>query len=335
MEAAPESSRAGRTRRATAPALVPPAHDALLADQGGEPAERLVRSFLRGRSARTLDAYRQDLEDFRAFLGAPTPAAAAGRLLGAGQGAANGLALDYKAALMARGLAAATVNRRLAAVRALVKMARTLGLVAWALDVESLPAAAYRDTRGPGRAGYRRLLQALEGRSDARAARDRALLRLLFDLALRRAEVVALDLGDVDLAAGTVAVLGKGRTARVPLTLPAPTTAALQAWMAVRGPLPGPLFTNYDRAGKGRETARRLTGTSLYRIVRALGEACALTVRPHGLRHAAITEALDRTSGDVRAVQRFSRHRDLRVLTVYDDNRVDLAGQVAALVAAE
>ncbi len=170
MEAAPESSRAGRTRRATATALVPSAHDALRADQGGDPAERLVRSFLRGRSARTLDAYRQDLEDFRAFLGAPTPAAAAGRLLGAGQGAANGLALDYKAALMARGLAAATVNRRLAAVRALVKMARTLGLVAWALDVESLPAAAYRDTRGPGRAGYRGLLQALEGRTDARTA---------------------------------------------------------------------------------------------------------------------------------------------------------------------
>ncbi len=43
--------------------------------------------------------------------------------------------------------------------------------------------------------------------------------------------------------------------------------------------------------------------------------------------------ALDLTGGNVRAVQRFSRHRDLRVLNLYDDNRQDLGGEVAALVA--
>ena len=56
-------------------------------------------------------------------------------------------------------------------------------------------------------------------------------------------------------------------------------------------------------------------------------------VRPHGLRHAAITEALDLTKGNVRAVQRFSRHRDLRTLTIYDDNRQDLAGEIARQLA--
>jgi integrase/recombinase XerC len=55
-------------------------------------------------------------------------------------------------------------------------------------------------------------------------------------------------------------------------------------------------------------------------------------VRPHGLRHAAITAALD-AGLDVRRVAKFSRHRDLRTLTVYDDNRQDLAGVVAAVVA--
>jgi len=39
------------------------------------------------------------------------------------------------------------------------------------------------------------------------------------------------------------------------------------------------------------------------------------------------------TGGDVRRVQKFSRHRDLRVLTVYDDSRRDFAGEVARLVA--
>jgi integrase/recombinase XerC len=52
------------------------------------------------------------------------------------------------------------------------------------------------------------------------------------------------------------------------------------------------------------------------------------------LRHAAITEALDVTGGDVRRVQKFSRHRDVRTLTTYDDNRTDMAGEVAKMVAA-
>lgn len=46
-----------------------------------------------------------------------------------------------------------------------------------------------------------------------------------------------------------------------------------------------------------------------------------------------MTGALDLTGGNVCAVQRFSRHADFRVLMVYDDNRTDLGGQVAALVA--
>jgi integrase/recombinase XerC len=70
------------------------------------------------------------------------------------------------------------------------------------------------------------------------------------------------------------------------------------------------------------------------RIVAAASEVAGVgTVRPHGLRHAAITHALDVAGGDVRRVAKFSRHRDLRTLTIYDDNRTDLAGEVAALVA--
>ncbi len=91
----------------------------------------------------------------------------------------------------------------------------------------------------------------------------------------------------------------------------------------------GPLFLNFDRARKGR----RLTGAGLYALVRKLGKSVGVETWPHGLRHTAITEALNLTQGDVRAVQRFSRHRDLQTLVVYDDNRVDLGGEVAKLVA--
>ena len=293
-------------------------------------AAALVASFLAGRNERTLRAYRNDLEDFRSYLNAGDVDEAARILLSRGHGEANALVLAYRADMVNRKLQAATVNRRLAAVRSLVKLARTLGMVPWSIEVENLKAQAYRDTRGPGRQGFRRLMEEAGSRTDRKALRDRAVLRLLHDLALRRAEVVALDMEDVDLESGSVTILGKGRTQKERLSLPEPTKTALSSWIGARGTEPGPLFLNFDRAGKGE----RLTGTGLYLVVRDLGRKAGLTVRPHGLRHAGITEALDLTNGNIRAVQRYSRHRDMRILNVYDDNRADLGGDVARLVAA-
>jgi integrase/recombinase XerC len=78
-----------------------------------------------------------------------------------------------------------------------------------------------------------------------------------------------------------------------------------------------------------RGISGRLTGVAIYQLVRGLGERTGIRARPHGLRHAAITEALDLTRGDVRAVQRFSRHKNLQTVLRYDDNRLDLAGDIA------
>jgi integrase/recombinase XerC len=296
---------------------------------------RLVESFLSGRNARTLVAYRQDLEDFRAFVKAEDLDQAARLLLSRGHGEANGLALDYKSSLLERGLQAATVNRRLAALRSLVKLSRTLGMVPWFLEVENVPAESYRDTRGPGKTGFAALLdQAVQVRNRKKAVRDRAVLRLLYDLALRRGELVALDLGDVDLPSGTVAILGKGRSQKELLTLPEPTKNVLAEWLETRGPEPGPLFVNLDRAGKGDG---RLTGNGLFKIVRGLGQRKGLKVRPHGLRHSGITAACKAAQAngmDLEEVMDFSRHKSVRTLMVYRDRERNVQGQIAALVAA-
>jgi integrase/recombinase XerC len=289
----------------------------------------LVETFLSGRSPRTLEAYRQDLQDFARFMGAETLDEAARLLLAKGRGSANETAHSYRAALLARGLSPSTVNRRLAALRSLVKLSRLFGMVGFTLEVESVKSQGYRDTRGPGREGVRLLLDEISHKKDKKAKRDLALVRLLYDLGLRRGEAVALDMKDLDLKAGAVSILGKGRTEKETLTLPDPTKAALEKWTSARGMEKGPLFLNFDRASKGS----RLTGRSVARILAGLGDRVGLVVRPHGLRHAAVTEALDVTGGDVRKVQRFSRHRDLRVLTLYDDNRQDFGGEVARLVA--
>jgi integrase/recombinase XerC len=291
---------------------------------------RLHDDFFAGLKPNTLRTYRQALADFATFVGAADGREAAGMLLSRGHGEANHLALAYRAGMVERDLSANTINNRLAALRSLVKLARTLGLIGWTIDVGSVKAKPYRDTAGCGADGYRRLLAHLDGRGDPKTIRDRAIVRLLFERALRRGEVASLDVEHLDLDAGTISVIGKGSTERDSLTLPEPTRRALAEWLAIRGTAPGPLFTNLDRARKG---TGRLTGAGIWAIVTTLGETTGQTVRPHGLRHAAITTALDATRGDVRAVQKFSRHAKVDTVLVYDDARRDIGGDVAKLVA--
>src|SRR5260370_25682640 len=113
-------------------ALSPPAAPFDAADA----ADRLVAALVAGRSPQTLRAYRTDLADFAACTGAGAIAEAAAPLLARGHGSANETAWRFRNELQARGLAPATINRRLAALRSLVKLARTLGLVPWILEVE-------------------------------------------------------------------------------------------------------------------------------------------------------------------------------------------------------
>lgn len=309
----------------------PAAH--LPAPGAGVTLQRLVQLHLERFSPETRRAYGQDLADFATRIGAPDAERAAAALLSRGRGAANALVLEYRTDMSEQGLAPATINRRLSAVRSLVDLGRLLGVVDWEIDVRNVKSERLRDTRGPGRDGYEAMLAVLACRQGPKAIRDRAILHLLFDLALRRAEVVSLDHEHVLLTESKILVRGKGRTERQAVTMPEATRAALAEWIQVRGDDVGPLFLNFDPAKNG--TSRRLTGGSVGRMVVQVGRAATLPrrVRPHGLRHAAITEALELTGGDVRAVARFSRHRRLDTLMVYDDNRQDIAGRVARLLA--
>jgi integrase/recombinase XerC len=296
----------------------------------------LLQAVLSGRAANSFRSYKGDYADFARFVGASSPAVALDQLVILPHGAANATAMAYRADLLHRELAASTVGRRLSALRTAVRVARQLGRVSWSLEVESPRAEAYRDTKGPGRTGWKAMATAARAAATTPTGRrDLAILRLLHDLALRRAEVVSLDLAHVDLDASTLEVLGKGRTQRLRLTLPAPTRAALADWLTVRGTDPGPVFHPVGRGRRPASQIPRLSAESVRSIVARTARAAGLSrvVRPHGLRHQAITAALDATGGDVRAVQRFSRHAKLDTLMVYDDARRDFAGQVASLVA--
>jgi len=298
--------------------------------------DELLKAFLSGRSARTHQAYRQDLVDFQVFTGTRTIDDGAKLLLGGGHGKANLLLLEYRSHLVQRGLQSATVNRRLAAVRSLVRLAKTLGMVDWSLDIQNVKSEAYRDTKGPGKVGVKAMLQTLALKQSKKSVRDTAILRLLYDLALRTGEVVALDAEDVELTRKVIHVIGKGKTSKQQLTLPEPTKLALEAWLQIRGCQPGPLFSNFDRATKGQ----RLTGVSIYCLVRQLGEANGFRTRPHGVRHTAITEACKVAAANgigLEEVLDFSRHSrsSVAILMVYRDRERNIQGQLANCIAAE
>jgi len=258
--------------------------------------ESLIESFLSGRNERTIEAYSDDLKNFCSFLRLNTKVVtlddAAKILLGHGHGWANSLALKYKTHMLDKGLAPATINRRLAALRSLVKLSRTLGMVQFSLEVENCKSESYRDTKGCGKAGFRAMLEAVAKsatteRRRLKARRDTIIIRLLFDLALRRGEVIGLDIEDVDLENGTVAVMGKGKTQKINLTLPAETKDALSKWIEIRGEEPGPLF--FDMAPTIKNHSR-LGGIGLYLLIRKIGERAGIRCRPHGLRHASVTK---------------------------------------------
>lgn len=295
--------------------------------------QKLVEAFLSGKSPRTIAAYRQDLQDFSRFLNSPSFAATASLLLQSGHGKANELVMNYRSHMIESKLAPATINRRLAAIRSLVDLAQTFGVVNWKLQIKNLKSEPYRDTRGTGVDGFSRMLSSLSG-CIGKQARDRAILRLFFDLALRRGEVIGLDIEHIDLARKTISILGKGRQEPQILTMPEQTIQALSGWLHHHPNKTGALFTNFDHTDKGT----RMTGTGLYYLIKSLGAKANVIARPHGLRHTAITEAVKSAQSNgigLEEVMDFSRHKDVKTLLVYRDRERDVQGRLANLVAAK
>ena len=255
-------------------------------------------------SPRTLDAYRRDLDALCAFCDA--------------QGLSDWTRLDahqvraFVAARHRAGLSGRSLQRALSAVRSLYRFLMREGLA------DHDPAA---DVRAPKAA--RRLPTTLDVEQVGRLVsfpgegpldrRDRAIFELGYSSGLRLAELVGLDLGDLDLRDATVRVTGKGAKSRV---VPVGRLAreALEAWLAIRGELATAeqpaLFV-----GKG---GRRLAPRSIQARLRAraLAQGLDRSVHPHMLRHSFASHLLE-SSGDLRAVQELLGHADIATTQVY------------------
>ena len=274
-------------------------------------------------SENTRQAYAREVSAFTAFAGHEDPALAVAAFLRLEDGQAHAVVDKWRAETLARGLTPATINRSMSALNSLVAYSRRVGLTKLKLEANGVKSKAYRDTRGPGVRGIQSMLSVANNQKPEKAARDAAIIRLAYGLGLRRGEIASLNIGHADLAAGTLSVLGKGRTERELMTIPANTKQALDEWLSVRGSCErdAPLFVALDRNTKGQ----RLAGNGIYHIVRdQIGERAGVRARPHGLRHSGITSALDAFNGDYRKARAFSRHSSLDTVRRYDDNRAEM-----------
>ena len=209
-------------------------------------------------------------------------------------------------------------------MKSFISTANRLGLCQFSLKdaVKSEKLKPYRDTSGIPLVEFKKVLRLCD-LSTLKGKRDKALLMLFWSNALRRNEVRLLDIGDFVPSSRILWVKGKGRSEKESVDLSPKTIQAICDWLAERGSAgiksSSPLFISLDSRSRGS----RLSGDGLYKIVRCYCREAGIDklMSPHRIRHSSITMALDKSDGDVRKVQKLSRHKNLNTLMIYDDNR--------------
>jgi integrase/recombinase XerC len=282
----------------------------------------ILADFLRLRgNANTSRNYGKSLADFcRRIYDSDVSTVLLTRFLLLPQSEAVYVTLEYRQLLIEAKLAPSTINVRLSALKSFVDYARQAERCQFNLaDVNCLKVELYSDTTGIPLGEFKDMLT-IPDRNTIKGIRDYAILRLLWDNALRRNEICSLDVVDFD-DEGKLSIIGKGKLQKTQIDLSPATTIAISQWLAQRSDyqLSDPLFTSLDNRSYGH----RLDGSTIYRLVRKFSEAAGIdkVVSPHRIRHSAITTYLDASDGNLRAAQGLSRHANLNTLSRYDDNR--------------
>jgi integrase/recombinase XerC len=272
--------------------------------------------------------YQKDIENFLSDTGTEL-----GKFLTLDRHKAFELVSRYKGELVTKGLKSATINRRLAAIKSLVAYAYNCGHSEFMLEaIKSEKLSAYRDTSGVDSETFKRVLGGID-RTSLKGVRDYALLILLWSNALRRSEVSKSNIGDFDQKERTLRIFGKGRGNQSEIvSLGSGTVNAFESWLEARGEHDPDkaLFVSVNPGYKDG----RLSTQAIYNIVSDRCQAAGInkTMSPHRIRHSSITAALEATGGDVRRVQKLSRHSSLNTLLIYDDNRRNHQGEVTDIL---
>lgn len=273
-------------------------------------------SIEQGRSPRTIEAYRRDLNALTDFLSSRrgTLEACTGSDLEA-----------FVASLKREGRAAKTVARQLAAIRTFFKFAVQENLrpddPTSVIDGVSVPSGI---PKALSEEQVSAVLAACTG-DDSYARRDRALLEFLYATGARISEACGLSLSDLDMDQQVVRLFGKGSKERI-VPFGAPAKRALEDWLSLGGrdvlsPRQWRTRADADAVFLGRG-GRRISRQAAWNIVRkyAVGAGIDREISPHVLRHSCATHML-RHGADLRVVQELLGHASVSTTQVY--TRVD------------
>lgn len=210
------------------------------------------------------------------------------------------------------GAAGKSLQRELSALRTLFNFLIREG------EVEQNPAVDIRAPKVkrklPATLDADQLGRLLDGATDdPLEIRDLAMMELLYSSGLRLAELVSIDLGDIDANDGSLEVVGKGaKTRRVPVGRKA--IDAIGRWLALRPGLAG----IGERALFVSRRGKRLQPRSIQLRLKqwALRQGAPRNVHPHLLRHSFASHILE-SSGDLRAVQELLGHADISTTQIY------------------
>jgi len=153
---------------------------------------------------------------------------------------------------------------------------------------------------------------------DTLSARDKAIMELFYSSGLRLAELVSLDLQNLDLADATVRVLGKGGKTRI-VPVGRQAVAAVKAWLAARAALikPDACATENTAMFVSRSGKRLGARAVQLRIASwARGQGLSARVHPHMFRHSFASHLLE-SSQDLRGVQELLGHSDIGTTQIY------------------
>lgn len=143
--------------------------------------------------------------------------------------------------------------------------------------------------------------------------RDLAMLELVYSSGLRLAELVSLNVDDIDFQEATLPIIGKGSKTRV-LPVGGVALQKVKQWLAVRGAL----CDASQRALFVSRRGQRISERTVQQRFKNWGIQKALDshLHPHRLRHSFASHLLE-SSGDLRAVQELLGHSDISTTQIY------------------
>lgn len=238
--------------------------------------------------------------------------------------------VEFKRSLTAReDLSVSTKNKHLTATRVFLKELNRKGIVPVDItqNVRSFKQSRGHKVDGLNAKDVAALQETLSFLpTSRRQLRLYSLFYLLAYQGLRQIEVVRINRENLDLENGTVFIRGKGRSDLEKIFLAPETVEALRGYLEVVGFKSGALFRSFsDRPSS------RLTTRSINRELKALFKLANVDKTVHGIRHFYITHLLN-SGFDMRDVCKFSRHKSIDMLLVYDDE-LDIKKKAQAVFA--